>query len=70
MSTLLNICFINYLLETCYCTFINFRQTLILVFEVIMQPPKHALAFQIGIFFHILAHCEVQKAVEGKEKKY
>ena len=27
------------------------------LFEVIMQPPKHT--FEIGFFFHILAHCGV-----------
>ena len=33
-----------------------FQKTLILVFEVIMQPPKHT--FEIEIFFvHFLAHC-------------
>ena len=33
-----------------------FQKTLILVFEVIVQAPKHT--FEIGIFFfHVLAHC-------------
>ena len=31
-----------------------FQKMLILVFEVIMQPPKHT--FEIGIFF-VLPHC-------------
>ena len=34
----------------------NFLQkTLILAFEVIVQPPKHT--FEIGFFFRVLAHC-------------
>ena len=33
----------------------KFQQMLILVFEVIMQPPKQT--FEIGIFFRLLAHC-------------
>ena len=34
----------------------KFQKTLIfLVFEVIVQPPKHT--FEIGIFFHVLADC-------------
>ena len=31
------------------------KKSLILVFEVIIQSPKHI--FEIGIFFRILAHC-------------
>ena len=34
----------------------KFQKTLILVFKVIVQPPKHT--FEIGIFFHLLAHCD------------
>ena len=34
-----------------------FQKMLILIFEVIMQPPKHT--FEIGFFFRILAHCEI-----------
>ena len=35
----------------------KFQNMLILVFEVIVQvqPPKHT--FEIGNFFHVLAHC-------------
>ena len=35
----------------------NFQKTLILVFEVIVQPPKHTI--EIGFFFHVLAHCDI-----------
>ena len=33
-------------------------KTLILVFEVIVQPPKHTI--EIGFFFRVLAHCEAE----------
>ena len=33
----------------------KFQKTLILVFVVILQPPKHI--FEIGFFFRVSAHC-------------
>ena len=35
----------------------NLSKKVDLVFEVIIQPPKHT--FEIGFFFHVLAHCAV-----------
>ena len=43
---------------------IFFKKILILVFEVIVQPPKHT--FVIGIFFHGLAHCELPQGGVSK----
>ena len=34
------------------------QKMLILVFGVIMQPPKYT--FEIGIFFRVLAHCDLE----------
>ena len=39
----------------------KFQKTLILAFEVIVQPPRHT--FEIGFFFRVLSHCEIQ--IEG-----
>ena len=36
----------------------KFQKPLTLVFEVILQPPKHT--FENGYFFCILAHCALQ----------
>ena len=43
----------------------NFQKTLIYVFEVIVQLPKHT--FEIRIFFHFLAHCGTKWRGKGRK---